>query len=94
MIKYPLLLDILPIYSASFGYEEEFEDKLLCGRFKGDSKNTIKAEIQKLLADNDISLVKFLEVDCLEAYVADDDEDAREFIIERVWGVLFPEEII
>lgn len=92
MNQYPLLKDILPIYSASFGYDEELEDDLLLARFSGESKDLVKQELEEILTDNNISLVEFLDMDGIEAYSADDEGDAREFLVERIWGVLFSSE--
>ena len=35
MQKYPLLLNILPIYSSSFGLSDEAEDELLLNGYTG-----------------------------------------------------------
>ncbi|GLS25904.1 hypothetical protein [Marinibactrum halimedae] len=92
MKKYPCLLNILPIYSANYSLSEEEEDSLLISSYKGVALDEIKQELKTILQDGEISLVEFLDMDGLEAYPAEDEEDAKNFLVERLWCVLFPKE--
>ncbi len=91
-MNYTILKNILPIYSADYAFDEMTENSILTQGVQGEGRLAIKKEILSLLEEPDISLVEFLEEECLEAYCAVDENDAKGFIIERVWNVLFPDE--
>ena len=91
MKNYPHLLDILPIYSSSFCLSEEEEDSILLS-IEGDALEAIKKELEQIMSDETISLVDFLAMDGIEAYPADDENDAKDFLVDRIWNVLFSNE--
>lgn len=92
MNKYPCLKNILPIYSANTGLDDDVLDEMLINSHTSDALHVIKQELQDILIDENISLVEFLDMDGLEVYPAEDENDARWFIVDRIWNVLFPDE--
>jgi hypothetical protein len=94
MKQYPRLKNILTsVFSIDVGLSESQEKAALNTAASNEEwKAAIKEELLGLLSDSEISLIEFLENDEYEAYPADDEEEAKEFIITRIWDVLFPGE--
>jgi hypothetical protein len=94
MKQYPRLKNILTsVFSIDVGLSESQEKAALIRAASNEEwKAAIKEELLGVLSDSEISLIEFLENDEYEAYPADDEEEAKEFIITRIWDVLFPGE--
>jgi hypothetical protein len=94
MKQYPRLRNILTsVFSIDVGLSESQEKSALIRAASSEEwKAAIKNELLGVLSDNEISLVEFLENKEYEAYPADDEDEARDFIITRLWNVLFPGE--
>ncbi|WP_084193256.1 hypothetical protein [Vibrio aerogenes] len=52
-------------------------------------RNKIEEELISLFQDKEISLVDFLDNDECVVYPADDEEDAKEYIMEEIWSKFF-----
>jgi hypothetical protein len=94
MKQYPRLRNILTsVFSIDVGLSESQEKAALLRAASNEEwKAAIKNELLDVLSDTEISLVEFLENEEYEAYPADNEDEARDFIITRLWSVLFPGE--
>jgi hypothetical protein len=94
MKQYPRLRNILTsVFAIDVGLSESQEKAALNRAASNEeSKTAIKDELLGVLSDSEISLVEFLQNEEYEAYPADDEDEARGFIITRLWNVLFPGE--
>lgn len=94
MKNYPTLRNLLiSIYSVDVGLEESEEIAAL-ERVLGDpaQRAEIEGELRQLFQDTSISWSELLENDEYVAYPADDEDDAKEYVVESLWNRVFPNE--
>ncbi len=94
MNDYPSLRNLLiSIFSVDVGLEESDEIAAL-ERVLSDpiQKAEIESELKQLFKDKSISWSELLENEEYVVYPADDEEDAKEYVIENLWNRVFPNE--
>lgn len=94
MKNYPSLRNLLiSIFSVDVGLEESDEiaalDRVLSD---GSQREEIEAELRQLFQDEAISWSEFLENDEYVVYPADDENDAKEYVVDNLWNRVFPNE--
>ncbi|WP_303293770.1 hypothetical protein [Marinobacter sp. ST-43] len=52
----------------------------------------IKEELRQLFQDEPTSWIELLENDGYVVYPADSEDDAKEYVIEHLWNIVFPGE--
>lgn len=52
----------------------------------------IKEELRQLIQDEPTSWIELLENDDYVVYPADSEDDAKEYVIEHLWNIVFPGE--
>ncbi|PCJ30997.1 MAG: hypothetical protein COA99_17565 [Moraxellaceae bacterium] len=95
MEHYPSLRNLfISIFSVDAGLEEDDEIAALI-RVLNDpvQRKEIEGELKQLFQDDAISWTEFLENDDYVVYPADDEEDAKEYVIESLWNRVFPNEV-
>jgi hypothetical protein len=93
MKNYPSLRNLLiSIFSVDVGLSESEEAEAL-ERVLADisQRKEIEDELRQLFQDEAVSWVELLENDEYVAYPADDEEDAKEYVIEYLWSRVFPD---
>jgi lipopolysaccharide assembly outer membrane protein LptD (OstA) len=92
MESYPTLKNLLiSVFSVDVGLEESEELAALERVLSDPTQRTeIEAELRQLFQDATISWSELLENDEYVVYPADDDEDAKEYVIESLWNRVFP----
>ena len=94
MKNYPSLRNLLiSIFSVDVGLEENEEIAAL-ERVLNDlaQRADIEKELRQLFQDASISWTELLENDEYVVYPADDEEDARNYVVETLWDRIFPNE--
>ncbi|QMV15560.1 hypothetical protein [Vibrio spartinae] len=94
MNDYPSLRNLLiSIFSVDVGLEESDEIAAL-ERVLSDpiQKAEIESELKQLFKDKSICWSELLENEEYVVYPADDEEDAKEYVIENLWSRVFPNE--
>ena len=94
MKSYPSLKNLLiSIFSVDVGLEENDEIAAL-ERVLSDppQRAEIEEELRQLFQDFSISWSKLLDNDEYVVYPADDEEDAKEYVVESLWNRVFPNE--
>ncbi|AUI88396.1 hypothetical protein BS333_18885 [Vibrio azureus] len=87
MRNYPSVSKILFLMSVDVGLDEEAIDRILRRtRESSEEVETIKKEIKQLLVDPEIDLVNILDNELYCVTDAESREEAKEFIIDSVWG--------
>ena len=94
MKNYPSLRNLLiSIFSVDVGLEES-EERAALERVLSDpaQRTDIEQELRQLFHDTSISWSELLENDEYVVYPADDEEDAKEYVVESLWNRVFPNE--
>lgn len=94
MKNYPTLRNLLiSVYSVDVGFEKNEEIAAL-ERVLSDpaQRAEIEGELRQLFQDASISWSELLENDEYVVYPADDEEDAKEYVVESLWSRVFPYE--
>lgn len=94
MKNYPSIRNLLTsIFSVDVGLEEKDEMAAL-ERVLSDpaQRAEIEEELRQLFQDDSISWSELLENDEYVVYPADDEEDAKEYVVENLWNRVFPNE--
>ncbi|NOZ54346.1 MAG: hypothetical protein GXP08_14650 [Gammaproteobacteria bacterium] len=94
MKNYPSLKNLfISIYSVDVGLEES-EEKAALDRVLSDhaQRKEIEGELKQLFKDEAISWVELLENDEYVVYPADDEDDAKGYVIDSLWSRIFPNE--
>jgi hypothetical protein len=94
MKNYPSIRNLLiSIFSVDVGLEES-EELAALERVLSDSaqRAEIEQELRQLFHDDSISWSELLENDEYVVYPADDEEDAKDYVVENLWNRVFPEE--
>ncbi|MEX0732143.1 MAG: hypothetical protein WED00_15660 [Aquisalimonadaceae bacterium] len=94
MKNYPSIRNLLTsIFSVDVGLEEKDEMAAL-ERVLSDpaQRAEIEEELRQLFQDDSISWSELLENDEYVVYPADDEEDAKDYVIESLWNRVFPNE--
>lgn len=94
MKNYPSLRNLLiSIFSVDVGLVESEEIAAL-ERVLSDpvQRADIEEELRQLFHDASISWSELLENDEYVVYPADDEEDAKEYVVESLWNRVFPNE--
>lgn len=94
MKNYPAIRNLLiSIFSVDVGFEESDEiaalERVLCDPAQ---RADIKEELRQLFQDDSTSWIELLENDDYVVYPADSEDDAKEYVIEHLWNVVFPGE--
>lgn len=94
MKNYPTLRNLLiSVFSVDVGLEESEEMAALERVLSEPSQRTeIEGELRQLFQDATISWSELLENDEYVVYPADDEEDAKEYVVESLWNRVFPNE--
>ncbi|MFL1466857.1 hypothetical protein [Marinobacter sp. HN1S83] len=92
MKNYPAIRNLLiSIFSVDVGLEECDEiaalERVLCDPAQ---RADIKEELRQLFQDDSTSWIELLENDDYVVYPADSDADAKEYVIEHPWNIVFP----
>jgi len=92
MKNYPSLKNLLiSIFSVDVGLEESDEIAALERVLSDDSqRGEIENELKQLFQDEAISWSEILENDEYVVYPADDENDAKEYVVENLWNRVFP----
>jgi lipopolysaccharide assembly outer membrane protein LptD (OstA) len=93
MNNYPSLRNLLiSIFSVDVGLNET-EEVAAFERVLSDNsqRREIEVELRQLFQDGVVSWVEFLENDEYVVYPADDEEDAKEYVVENLWNRVFPD---
>lgn len=94
MKNYPAIRNLLiSVFSVDVGFDESDELAAL-ERVLGDpaQRAEIKEELRQLFQDELTSWIELLENDDYVVYPADSEDDAKEYVIEHLWNVVFPGE--
>lgn len=94
MSKYDAIHNLLiSIFSVDIGLDEAEETAAL-SRVLNDplQKKEIEKQLRALFEDPNVSWVNLLDNNDYTVYPADDDEDAKEFVIDILWNKVFPNE--
>jgi len=93
MKNYPYLINLLiSIFSVDVGLEESEEIAALDRVLSDDSqRKEIENELRHLFQDEVISWSELLENDEYVVYPADDEDDAKMFVVESLWNRVFPD---
>lgn len=92
MTNYPFLKNLLiSIFSVDVGLEESSEIAAL-GRVLSNpsQKLKIEEELRQLFQDTTISWSDLLDNDEYVVYPADNEDDAKKYIIDNLWSRVFP----
>jgi len=94
MKNYPTLRNLLiSVFSVDVGLEESEEIAALERVLSDPAQRTeIEGELRQLFQDATISWSELLENDEYVVYPADDEEDAKEYVVESLWNRVFPNE--
>ncbi|EGQ7681320.1 TPA: hypothetical protein KD853_002814 [Vibrio parahaemolyticus] len=87
MNKYSIIVNVLEsVLSVDVGLNEFEEQECLKRMFDSPEKvAALKAELEQLLSDTSIDLIELLDNDSYTAYPADDEQDAKQFIVDCIW---------
>ncbi|GGB22084.1 hypothetical protein [Agarivorans gilvus] len=95
MKSYSTLRNLLiSVFSVDVGLEENEEIEAL-ERVLSDSSQRmeIEGELRQLFQDTSISWSELLENDEYVVYPADDEADAKAYVVESLWNRVFPNEL-
>lgn len=94
MKNYPSIRNLLvSIFSVDVGLEECDEIAALDRVLSDDSqREEVENELRQLFKDGTISWSEFLDNDEYVVYPADDEGDAKEYVVENLWNRVFPNE--
>jgi len=94
MNKYPTLTNLLTsIYSVDVGLDEPDEKAALQRALDSNNQRVaIENELKDLFSDPNAPWMDLVENDDYVAYPADDNEDAKKYIIDKLWVNVFPGE--
>ncbi|ADZ92708.1 hypothetical protein [Marinomonas mediterranea] len=94
MKNYPSLRNLLiSIFSVDVGLEESDEIAALDSVLNDPVQRAdIEDELRQLFQDSSISWSDLLENDEYVVYPADDEVDAKEYVVESLWNRVFPNE--
>ena len=94
MKNYPTLRNLLiSVFSVDVGLEENEEIAALERMLSDPAQRTeIEGELRQLFQDTSTSWSELLENDEYVVYPADDEEDAKEYVVESLWNRVFPNE--
>lgn len=92
MANYPFLKNLLiSIFSVDVGLEENSEIATLERILSNPSqKLKIEEELKRLFQDTTISWPDLLDNDEYVVYPADNEDDAKKYIIDNLWRKVFP----
>lgn len=96
MVNYPSLRNLfISIFSVDVGLEENDEIAAL-NRVLNDvnQREEIESELRLLFQDDTISWSELLENDDYVVYPADDEDDAKEYVVESLWNRVFPNDAV
>jgi hypothetical protein len=96
MNNYPSIRNLLiSVFSVDVGLEENEEIAALERVLSDESQRTeIEYELRQLFQDKNISWMELLENDEYVVYPADDEDDAKEYVIAALWNRVMPTESI
>ncbi len=89
MPNYPTVRQLLSLFSVDVGLEEAAAKAALINWLSEQQRRQqLSSELQALMQDNEISLVELLDNSEFVVYPADDEQDARQYILETLWQPL------
>ncbi len=89
MPNYPTVRQLLSLFSVDVGLEEAAAKAALINWLSEQQRRQqLSSELQALMQDNEISLVELLDNSEFVVYPADDEQDARQYILATLWQPL------
>ncbi|WP_417763006.1 hypothetical protein [Shewanella sp.] len=89
MPNYPTVRQLLSLFSVDVGLEEAAAHGALINWLSEQQRRQqLSDELQALLQDSSISLVELLDNPDFVVYPADDEQDARQYILATLWQPL------
>lgn len=93
MKKYSSIINLLQsIFSVDVGLERNSEISILDRILKDDfQRREIESELVGLFSDSSVSWVELLDNESYLVYPADDEDDAKTYMVEILWDRVFPD---
>ncbi|RXU69912.1 hypothetical protein CW358_04445 [Pseudomonas protegens] len=93
MKKYSSIINLLQsIFSVDVGLERNSEIAILDRILKDDfQRREIESELVGLFSDSSVSWVELLDNESYLVYPADDEDDAKTYMVEILWDRVFPD---
>ncbi|WP_080963017.1 hypothetical protein [Pseudomonas fluorescens] len=93
MKKYLSIINLLQsIFSVDVGLERNSEIAILDRILKDDfQRREIESELVGLFSDSSVSWVELLDNESYLVYPADDEYDAKTYMVEILWDRVFPD---
>lgn len=93
MKKYSSIINLLQsISSVDVGLERNSEIAILDRILKDDfQRREIESELVGLFSDSSVSWVELLDNESYLVYPADDEDDAKTYMVEILWDRVFPD---
>lgn len=93
MKKYSSIINLLQsIFSVDVGLERNSEIAILDRILKDDfQRREIESELLGLFSDSSVSWVELLDNESYLVYPADDEDDAKTYMVEILWDRVFPD---
>ncbi|MCO7608962.1 hypothetical protein NJH83_01845 [Pseudomonas chlororaphis] len=93
MKKYLSIINLLQsIFSVDVGLERNSEIAILDRILKDDfQRREIESELVGLFSDSSVSWVELLDNESYLVYPADDEYDAKIYMVEILWDRVFPD---
>ncbi len=93
MKKYSSIINLLQsIFSVDVGLERNSEIAILDRILKDDfQRKEIESELVGLFSDSSVSWVELLDNESYLVYPADDEDDAKTYMVEILWDRVFPD---
>jgi len=90
MTDYPILRNLLiSVMSVDVGLSEEREEAALTASFANpEYRNKLRQELEAAFLDEKLSWVNLLDNESYCVYPADSEDDAKQFIRDRLWARL------
>jgi len=87
MVNYQTLQNLLvSVMSVDVGLSEEREEAVLMTSLqKPEYRSRLKEELEEAFTDSNLSWVNLLDNERYCVFSADSEDEARNFIIERIW---------
>ncbi|WP_394391828.1 hypothetical protein [Shewanella woodyi] len=92
--KYPAISQALTLFSVEVGLDDEVAYRMIDESLKNEEySRDFRSQLEGALTDGSVSWKKALDDgEAVTVYPADEEEEARSFVVELLWKYYYPNE--